>query len=125
MRNNHLVLVVSALMVLFSTGTVLAYDEEGAKKISEDMKEYGFKDVTTKEGLKFRIPSDMPIETRGGLVSPVPFDEYLYIKFKKIEERVTEVDKKLAEVDKKIEGLGKTLSAIDKKLENNKPAPTA
>ena len=95
-----------------------AYNEEEAKKISDELKENGFKDVTTKEGLVFRIPSDMPIEQRGGIVAPVPFDEYLYIKFKKIEERVAEVDKKLTTLGEKMDHLDEKLAAIKKIMDD-------
>jgi len=110
-RNRGLFFWTPCLLVLLSASPVLAYNEEEAKKVSEDMKEFGFKDVTTKEGLVFRIPSDMPIENRGGLVGPVPFDEYLYLKFKKLEE-------KLIQVDKKIDRLDETLGAVKKRLDD-------
>ena len=116
------------LMLPFRTASgklAFAYDAEEAKKVADEMKEYGFQDVTTKEGLKFRIPSDMPIETRGGIVAPVPFEEYLYLKFKKIEERVTEVDKKLAEIDKKLGHLDDKLIVIKKTMDDQAAAPAA
>ena len=119
--------ILGFLMLPFRTASgkaAFAYDEEEAKKISEDLKENGFQDVTTKEGLKFRIPSDMPIEKRSGLVAPVPFDEYLYIKFKKIDEKVAEVDKKITNMDKKIDRLEEKLADIKKILDAKAAAPT-
>ncbi len=116
MQSKRFILGVLGCLTLLSTLPVFAYDEEEAKKVAEDIKEYGFKDVTTKEGLKFRIPSDMPIESHGGLVAPVPFEEYLYIKFKKIEEKLMEVGKKLTEVDKKNSELNEKLTGVDENL---------
>ena len=117
MQNNHRVFGLVLLVLLLSAGTVPAYDEAEAKKIADDMKVEGFQEVTTKEGLVFRIPSDMPIERRAGILSPVPFEEYLYIKFKKIEEKLVEVDKKLSETDKKIDRMDKALQDIKKIME--------
>jgi hypothetical protein len=118
MRNRHRVLGVSFLLVFLWALPALAYDEMGAKKVAEEIKEDGFKDVTTPEGLTFRIPSDMPIERRGGLVSPVPFDEYLYIKFKNINEKLTVVDKKIDRLDE-------TLRAIRRHLESTAASSAA
>jgi len=39
-----------------------------------------------KSGLNFHVPDDWPIEKRGGIVAPIPTDEYLTIKFKATEE---------------------------------------
>ena len=76
------------------SGSASGYDEEAADKTTEEMKKYRFEKVTTKEGLSFSIPSDMPIERKDGLVQPIPFDEYLYIKFKQIEDRVTKLEER-------------------------------
>ncbi len=104
-RNSRKVLVLFFGLILFSWGSANAYSEDEAKKVSEEIKKSGFETVTTKEGFNFKIPSDMPIETRNGVVAPVPFEEYLYVKFKKI-------DEKLSEVDKKIDKLQTTLDKI-------------
>ena len=48
-----------------------AYDEAEAKKMSDEMKKYHFEDLATKEGLNFRIPADMPIESKNGLIQPI------------------------------------------------------
>lgn len=61
---------------------------------------FQYKTVTTKEGLTFRVPEDMPIEIRGGIQTPIPFDEYMYGKFKKLEVRVVEMEKRLERAEK-------------------------
>ncbi len=74
----------------------------------EDEKEAGNKDrapnfkyktIQTKEGLVFRVPEDMPIETRGGIQAPIPFDEYIYGKFKEIDNRLRNVESKLGKIE--------------------------
>lgn len=82
------------------------------EKMAEEMKKYHFDTVTTKEGLKFNVPSDMPIQNKDGLVQPMEFDEYLYIKFKMIEDRVISLEKKLDEMDKKMDARFKELKEL-------------
>ena len=66
--------------------------------------------VTTPEGLVFRVPQDMPIEKRGGIVAPIPFDEYTYRKFKKVEDRMKRLESRLQRAEKEIESLKKEKS---------------
>jgi len=39
------------------------------------------------KGLHFQVPEDWPIEERGGIVGPIPTEEYIAIKFKATEEQ--------------------------------------
>src|SRR6185503_2251206 len=89
-------LAFAALLV--AAGSARAYDEAEAAKLAEEIKKYRFETVTTKEGLKFSVPSDMPIETKDGIVAPVPFEEYLYFKFRKMEERMTVLENRLTDM---------------------------
>jgi len=41
----------------------------------------------SKNNLNFQIPEDWPIEERGGLVAPIPAEEYLAMKFENLELR--------------------------------------
>ena len=59
--------------------------------------------VTTKEGLSFRVPEDMPIEKRGGLLGPIPFDEYTYSKLKQIDTKIQGLNEKLDRIEKKMD----------------------
>jgi len=77
-------------------------EETADSTMAEEMKKYRFETVTTKEGFKFSIPSDMPIERKDGLVTPIPFEEYLYIKFKMIEERIGKMEKRLDTMEEKL-----------------------
>ena len=97
-----------------------------ADKMAEEVKKYRFETVTTKEGLKFSIPSDMPIDRKDGLVTPIPFDEYLYIKFKQIEERIASVEKRIDKFEKRTDVFEKKildrLDVMEKNL-TAKPEP--
>lgn len=60
---------------------------------------FKYKTVQTKEGLVFRVPEDMPIETRDGIQAPIPFDEYVYDKFKAMDSRLRNIESKLMKIE--------------------------
>jgi len=41
--------------------------------------------IKKKNGLYFQVPEDWPIEKRGGILAPIPTEEYVSIKFKTTE----------------------------------------
>ena len=73
-----------------------------------------------KRGLKFNVPEDWPIEKRGMHVGPVPIEEYLDLKFKKIDTRFSEMettfDGKLADMNLQLETLENGDSDIEERL---------
>ena len=94
--------------------------------MAEEVKKYRFEKVTTKEGFNFSIPSDMPIDRKDGIVSPIPFEEYLYIKFKQIEQRIAELEKRIGKFETKLDdSQKKILSRLDELEEHlsKKPEP--
>jgi len=50
----------------------------------------------SKRGLNFQVPEDWPIEKRGGIVAPIPTEEYILIKFKATEEEFQAIKDDLA-----------------------------
>ena len=74
---------------------VWADNEAERKKVEAEIRNYRFKTVTTPEGLNFNVPEDMPIEKRNGVIQPIPFEEYLYFKFSKINERLDVIENKI------------------------------
>jgi hypothetical protein len=98
-------LVIGGVLVSNVAG---AMTEEQSKQLVEEMKNYKFKTVTTKEGLNFNIPEDMPIETRAGITAPIPFEEYQYFKLKKLEEKLLTIEKKIDELQVTLTTLQKT-----------------
>lgn len=97
-RKLSFLILLSALL----SSPAWAEDPSDSQKMEDEMKKYRFETVTTKEGFKFSIPSDMPIERKDGLVAPIPFEEYLYIKFKMIEERIGKMEKRLDSMEGKL-----------------------
>ncbi|HTL71268.1 MAG TPA: hypothetical protein VL404_08270 [Candidatus Eisenbacteria bacterium] len=92
MRNFFWVLAV----FLFFTGPARAEDAPSGDSDTN----FQYSTVTTKEGLTYRVPEDMPIETRGGIQAPIPFDEYMYGKFRKLEDRLKGIEAQLDRVEK-------------------------
>jgi hypothetical protein len=89
-------LCASIMLLLFNFFILVA----GSRSFAEDKEDDNFKyhTVTTKEGLNFRVPEDMPIETRNGLQVPMPFDEYMYGKFKQMDSRLKSIETKLTTI---------------------------
>ena len=118
-------LAIGFLMLPF--GTASGYDDAEAQKTAEYMKKYRFETMTTKEGLTFSIPSDMPIDRKNGLVQPIPYEEYLYIKFKLMEERMKSMEEHLDKMEEKILAKFTELKTQIKSLEvkSETPEPAA
>lgn len=85
-----------------STAAVSADDPNAPKAETPN---FPYKTLKTKEGLIFRVPSDMPVETRGGIQAPIPFDEYVYGKFEALESKYLRLEKRTALLEQKIERL--------------------
>jgi hypothetical protein len=49
----------------------------------------------TREQLHFELPADWPVEKRGGIVAPIPVEEYLAMKFKALESRLQTIEQRL------------------------------
>lgn len=91
------------------------YNEEEAKRMEEEMQKLGFKTMTTKEGLNFNIPADMPVVTRNGLTAPVNFDEYLYVKYRQQQEELKKMDVKIDTLSSKLDKILKYIESVEAK----------
>jgi len=90
-------LFLSALIFTFAPPALRAADT------SKDDTNFRYQTVTTKDGLTFRVPEDMPIEKRGGIQAPIPFDEYMYGKFKQMDVRLQRMEAQLNKIQELIE----------------------
>lgn len=99
-------LCLLALLACVPAGAAQDNDARG-----KDESNFKYNTVTTPEGLVFRVPEDMPIEKRGGILAPIPFDEYTYGKFKQLDTRLAAIDARL----ERIEALIASLKADDTK----------
>lgn len=58
--------------------------------------------VKEAEGHHFRVPPDWPIEERGGIVAPVPVEEYLHQKFSRVDQRLGEMEQRLSALEVRV-----------------------
>ena len=83
---------VAALLAMtsffFIVQPALAFTDGEVKGMKNEAENFQYNTVTTKSGLQFRVPEDMPAEIRNGMEAPIPFDEYAYGKFKQMDERL-------------------------------------
>lgn len=94
-------------------------DEDKTKALPSDENE-----VRVSRGLRFSVPKDWPMDERNGGISPVPVEEYMLMKFKKIDERLAALENKVApkdlevsqeETKKKTETIGNRLQSFEQK----------
>ena len=98
---------IGAVLISLALLTVQAADPVFAQGKEKDLgQEDGIKyhTVTTKEGLSFTVPEDMPIVNRNGIVAPVPFEEYIYGKLNKLNSRLKSVEARLDQVERRKRG---------------------
>lgn len=55
--------------------------------------------LKTEDGLRFQLPADWPVEKHGGLVAPIPVEEYLTQKFSALENRLQTLEQQISGMD--------------------------
>lgn len=79
--------------------------------------------------LNFRLPEDWPVEKRGGLVTPIPTEEYVSMKFKEVEKEFQsirdELSKTFAGLQEDLKGIEQDLSRQGAKDQSQEVAPSA
>ena len=81
---------VAALWLL--GGASPAWAEDGASKEPATVRK-------TEEGLHFNVPPDWPVEKRGGIMAPIPVEEYLAKKFKSFETELQSMEQRINGLD--------------------------
>ncbi len=77
------------------TGALLAWaaDDPSTKDVAVDK---------TAEQLHFKVPPDWPIEKRGGIMAPIPIEEYLARKFKSLEAQLQVIEQRVSGLDLRV-----------------------
>jgi hypothetical protein len=70
----------------------------------------------TKEGLHFNLPADWPVERRGGVVAPVPVEEYLAKKFADLDARLQALEQRFNGFDVRLRVVEEQLKAASNEL---------
>ena len=75
--------------------------------------------------LGFQLPPDWPIERRGGIVGPIPVEEYLAMKFNALEAHLQAIEQTLNGLDLRVRVLEEheKKSAASLKSSEARPAP--
>lgn len=87
------------VILFLAAGAVPVFAQEKNEKKGEA--ETLAQTTTTAEGIQFRLPEDWPVVKRGGGVGPAPIEEYLAIKFNKIEARFQKIEERLSAFEEK------------------------
>lgn len=95
-----LFIFLTAILIAAQQAHVWGLTPAEEEDIRKEAANFKYNTVTTKEGLSFRVPEDMQVETRNGIQAPIPFDEYMYGKFKSMDNRLKSIDAKLDRIEK-------------------------
>ena len=58
--------------------------------------------IKKKDGIRFNVPPDWPIEERNGAVGPIPIEEYLGKKFSALESRVRLLEQQVSALELRV-----------------------
>lgn len=76
----------------------------------------------TKDGLHFNVPSDWPVENRGGITAPIPIEEYLAQKFKALGAQLQVLEQRLNSLDVRLRLLEEASKRQTQGLKSTEPA---
>lgn len=93
-RNICLLVVIFFPIILLP---IFAQDDAGLNEDAE-----GKTVVKTVAGLKFEVPKDRPIEEKNNIVSPIPLDEYVALKFSKLESRLQKIEESISQIQNQL-----------------------
>lgn len=108
----NLLIFIFIATILFGVSIVTAGDKED----NSDNQQFS----KTKNGLRFNVPEDWPIVKRGGAVAPIPTEEYLSLRFRKLDSRFDAIEQKLANFELVLQELQKIQKEI---LESKQQEP--
>ena len=106
----RLCLLLALLLAEFlSTGLAAAGGDEGSASTQSQTV------IKKKDGLRFNVPSDWPVEERNGAVGPIPIEEYLAKKFASLESRLRVIEQQVNSYDLR-------LRVLEEAKKSSKPA---
>jgi hypothetical protein len=72
----------------------------------------------TEDRLHFELPPDWPVEKRGGILAPIPMEEYLGKKFKTVESRLQSIEQRLGGLDLRLRVLEEAMKTQSQGLKS-------
>ena len=79
--------------------------------------------VKTEDGLRFRLPSDWPVEKRGAVVAPIPVEEYLSRNVSGFEARLRAIEQQLGSFDLRLRVLEEAVKQQEHRRATEQPQP--
>ena len=93
-------LLFAYILLGLSPVLAIAQDEEGSVAKQDDNMV-----VKVVDGHKFRVPEDMPIEKKDGIIAPMETSEYISKKFAKLEKKVEGMEISIKEIEDRLNSL--------------------
>ena len=107
-RSKQLVIAYALICILASVLIWLGLPWKGVQAQDDEHK------TVTAKGINFNVPEDWPIEERGGTVGPIPIEEYLGLKFRKIQQQFADIDAERGTLEKDVESLKEQTAELKK-----------
>lgn len=107
-------------VILYSIYAVAFAAKNKDKNTDEDLI------VRTEKGLRFKLPKDWPVEKRGGAIGPIPIEEYVALKFDKVNTQLQKIEQSIADLSidiQELKKLKKEIEGIRKDLANKMDVP--
>ncbi len=102
-----------AVGLLLQMGVAFAADDERGERSSGVVK--------TEDGLRFRLPSDWPVEKRGAVVAPIPVEEYLSRKLSGLDARLRMLEQQLSSFDLRLRVLEEAVKGQGRLRSSSEP----
>ncbi|MBI4323247.1 MAG: hypothetical protein HY596_03115 [Candidatus Omnitrophica bacterium] len=106
-------LLIVVMSLLWTTAGRAADDQRGERSSGV---------VKTEEGLRFRLPSDWPVEKRGAVVAPIPVEEYLSRKLSGFDARLRVLEQQLGSFDLRLRVLEEAVKEQGRLRSSSEPA---
>ena len=113
-RNGVLPAAAAAAWLVAAVAACLAATAGSVSAADADSEE-GATVRKSKDGLHFNLPSDWPLEKRGGVTAPIPIEEYLSKKF-------SAVNAQLQSLEQRVNGLDVKLRVVEEDLKQRRAA---
>ena len=91
--SNTTVLIVGALWLVLASSPLVGAEDPSTGDVTVDK---------TSERLHFKVPPDWPIEKRGGIMAPIPIEEYLARKFQGLQTQLQSIEQRVNGLDLRV-----------------------
>lgn len=108
---------LAALVCLLMAGAAVVSAEEATDAEKATVRK-------TQEKLHFQLPPDWPIERRGGMVGPIPVEEYLATKFKELDARLQVIQQQVNGLELRVRILEDSAKKPASSLKSSESHPT-